>query len=579
MDAAHRSVILEKRLQLTLALFLLISFNAVSDTLYVDGTISSPCSTYNPINRNCSTGSDRAFPILADGVDLVSPGDVVVIRGGSFQEQLYINVSGLEGAPITVRGATGETAIIEQVNDPALFIQNAGHIVIENLTVRDVRGWGRLEDAHHITIHRVTFERALSNGTTGGFKIVRATQCTIDGNSFIDGNDNITMQESDENRIVNNVFREGRHSLLSVRCSNRNVFRSNRFSNTTQKAMEIYDCEGISDAPYLLDKTQRNLIEQNRFEHTRESDQDHDYNGIQYAGQQGIVRRNVFFDNLGGGLAFQNYEDEALYNYEHHAYHNTFVDNRCHGIIGSRSPTSTRFHSNEVRYNVLLGNADCGGQAVQTNIRNPGAVHLSGNMIVDSDPGFSDRSGRDFTLTSGSSLIDAAGYLAQAVGTNSGTLLTVNDAYPFFDGNGIEAEPGDIIQLEGSTERATVVFIDLTANVLTLSRPLTWTDGQGVSLAYEGDGPDVGAYERGLANLVPDPGVVPGPGGAPMAGDDTETGSQASVNGQWGGGCAVSANGFGFLLWFLGFFGVGQQCFRKRTCYVFRSLKPEQDRS
>ena len=55
----------------------------------------------------------------------------------------------------------------------------------------------------------------------------------------------------------------GRHSLLSLRCGNQNVIRGNTFSNPDQKDLEIYDCEGTSDAPVKLDATKRNLVEGN----------------------------------------------------------------------------------------------------------------------------------------------------------------------------------------------------------------------------------------------------------------------------------------------------------------------------
>ena len=53
--------------------------------------------------------------------------------------------------------------------------------------------------------------------------------------------------------------------------------------------------------------------------------------------------------------------------------------------------------------------------------------------------------------------------------------------------------PGDTIQLQGTKQKATVVGIDRAANILTLSVPLAFSDGQGVALAYAGAAPDIGA--------------------------------------------------------------------------------------
>jgi hypothetical protein len=71
--------------------------------------------------------------------------------------------------------------------------------------------------------------------------------------------------------------------------------------------------------------------------------------------------------------------------------------------------------------------------------------------------------------------------------------MQVEDAGYFSDGYGI-AE-GDTIQLDGQTVRARVLEVDREANVLVLDRALRWQAGQGVALAYEGQRPDIGAYE------------------------------------------------------------------------------------
>jgi hypothetical protein len=73
--------------------------------------------------------------------------------------------------------------------------------------------------------------------------------------------------------------------------------------------------------------------------------------------------------------------------------------------------------------------------------------------------------------------------------------LPVNDARYFRDSYGVAGVSGDHIQLAGQSETAIIVGIDYAANTLTLDRALTWSANQGVSLAYEGSAPDVGAYE------------------------------------------------------------------------------------
>ncbi|MBW2464453.1 MAG: right-handed parallel beta-helix repeat-containing protein [Deltaproteobacteria bacterium] len=492
-----------------LALLLLVPClaDAQDRDLYADGSLSGDCADYDVATRSCGAGAQLGFATVGGATSAVAPGDTVWLRGGAYEERIVPSVSGRADAVVSFRGYPGEEAVIENVSDPALFVSGLSHIMFEGFTVRDCLGWGRLEDADHVVVRDMVFEGATATGTTGSLKLVRTTQSLIEGNAFVDGNDNLMVQESDRNVVVGNTFERGRHSLLSVRCSDANIFRGNSFSNPDQKAMEIYDCEGVSDAPVEYDATHRNLIEENRFILTLGSDAPHRYNGIQYAGQDGIVRRNIFYDNAGGGFNIQVYSDEALVNYGHRVYHNTLVDNRCYGIIAADDSGDT-YEDNVVRNNLLFGNVGCADEANQSSIGNETAVLYSDNLEAATDPGFNDTAARDFRLTPGSPAIDVAAFLTTAEGAGSGTTMVVADARYFYDGGGVEGEVGDFIQLEGSPARARVVSVDIDARTLTLSEALDWTDGQGVALAYEGDGPDVGAFEYGAtAPPGPDAGV------------------------------------------------------------------------
>jgi hypothetical protein len=100
-------------------------------------------------------------------------------------------------------------------------------------------------------------------------------------------------------------------------------------------------------------------------------------------------------------------------------------------------------------------------------------------------------------------MIDAGAFLTTTVGSGSGTSMPVADVKYFYDGHGIDGEAGDMIRLAGDTRRAQVIGIDYTRNLLMLAQPLTWNDGQRVALAYDGDAPDLGAYEYGDAPAPP----------------------------------------------------------------------------
>jgi len=61
--------------------------------------------------------------------------------------------------------------------------------------------------------------------------------------------------------------------------------------------------------------------------------------------------------------------------------------------------------------------------------------------------------------------------------------------------SGVFNEPqGSVIRI-GNSGPLRIVAVDYENNVLTLDKPARWSDGDGMSLYYEGKGPDAGAYE------------------------------------------------------------------------------------
>jgi hypothetical protein len=99
----------------------------------------------------------------------------------------------------------------------------------------------------------------------------------------------------------------------------------------------------------------------------------------------------------------------------------------------------------------------------------------------------------DFSLQSDSPAIDSGLFLTSTLSAGSGNQLHVVSANYFFDGYDIV--DGDLIQLEGQKTIAQITSIDYETNTITVDRELSWAAGQGVSLAYHGAAPDMGAYE------------------------------------------------------------------------------------
>ncbi len=477
---------------------------APGNRLYVDNQIApASCVTYDVATRSCGSGTRTAYRELNAASAAAVPGDTVLIRGGTFNTRFTPQRSGSPGAPITFQNYPGETVTITLASgsmQPGIELTDREHLVLNGIHVDNAMMWAQLLRSCYNVIKNGRYTRARDLGSRGGFRLVDSDYNVLVNNRFEDGNDNLFLENSHRNLIQGNVLAGARHTLLVLACSGHNVVRGNTLANPSQKGMEVFDCEGVIESLYddtrqvrRLDATHRNLIEDNRFIATRASSNWWDYNAIQYAGQEGILRRNRFHDNLGGGLGFQVYADEALHNYGNRSYHNSFHANRCFGIL-TGSGGGTRYQDNVFLNNVVYGNSNCANTATAEIVNNaPGANHFTNNMITN--PGFLSAGSRFLRPAAGSPMIDAGAFLTTALGSGSGTQLTVQDASYFTDGFGIAGEAGDEIQLQGQTVRARILAVDYATNTLTLDRSLSWTAGQGVALHYYGTAPDIGAYE------------------------------------------------------------------------------------
>jgi Putative metal-binding motif/Right handed beta helix region len=504
-------------------------------TLYVDNGLAADCADYEVASRTCGSGSDTAYASLSDGVAAAQAGDEVRLREGTYHEALTPTVSGAPGAEVIIGAYGDEEVVLTGDFSPAIIVLDAvQYLVLEGLTVSDAR-WVEATSVHHVVLRDNRFLSTPASGTTGNVRFISSDHNRIERNVFDDGNDNLLLIDSDHNLVEGNTLTEGRHSVLSVRCSGYNVFRDNYLANSQQKIGEVYDCgDDTSIVPHAFDATARNLFEYNTFAEGVTYYSTSGGNGIQYAGQDGILRRNVFYQT-NVGLGMQVYDDEALYNHHNRIYHNVFFDNHCAGVSVRGNGVDNVFVNNVLAANRGVS-GDCFGEGTaQLLYRNPLAEILfvandfwsgqvgeaviqdefdiggpladfesgypdlfAGNLNVD--PGFTDGVARDFSLLATSPLVDAGAFLTRVVGGGSGTSLPVVDARFFFDGFAIDGQEGDLIGLEGQTDTVRVVAVDLSSHTLTLSAPLTWSADQGVSLAYLGLAPDIGAYELGASD-------------------------------------------------------------------------------
>lgn len=420
-----------------------------------------------------------------------------------------------------------------------IYSNNYGHVLFENTTNMVLTNCTFLrshpDDFTYQGIRMLTITRSnkIQNCTIMKWGKVNEA-CNDDGEAagLTTGPDNMN---SGWNLVENNLFMYSSHDHIGTGCPS-NIIRNNVFINPVwmptngacvnigQQAEEIElnmygaysgrhlkpgDGESTVGVPAQLDH--RNVYESNRFYYTGPPPDDNGAVAIECVQRYGIFRYNTISFSLGAAVYPRNMSADnfaisnVFYNNVMHAnglswiYGGLGMQNYSGGIIEGADPYPVdNFFVNNILWNNLPTNIEeqvWTDQIIRTNWNdNFGAAYpdfISTNGIGwHYDP----ENMPDYHLQDVSPCIDTATWLAFAVGTsNNATVLTLDNSLYFSDGNGIV--PGDAIQFSNQTATARILTNDWKLNKLYLDSPLSWVDGQGVSLQYQGTAPDFGAYE------------------------------------------------------------------------------------
>jgi hypothetical protein len=431
-----------------------------------------------------------------------------------------------------------------------LAVQNSNHITVQNVTFRRANGWAGVDisgfysndglywedmpkntprqgSTSYVTLQDSTIDNVGEYATPSGDAIQvaygRVQHTLIQGNTITHGGHDLVEFDGDYGVLQDNLLNNSYRDIAGGDTGYRSIEVQGSFNVVQRNLMEHARFGGGGYvAPVAVIRGDDNIVRQNAL-----------YDGITYGLGVWCATSSPTVENLRiynntlydiGGAAWAVYAYAGCETLSHHVFANNLVMN-------SRMSTGTLpgvYHGSTVPDDDVLfavmggsglvnvGQGPTAQSAVKGNLfwpesGGPAYVMLDGaegriplsvasgqypqffsaNLV--SRPTFVSASPRalaDFRLEPSSPGVAAGTFLTHAVCSATSNRLSVQDSLYFTDGNGVI--PGDTIELEGTTDRATIVAIDHSSHTLTLSTPVAFTNGQGVALPYNGTAPDIG---------------------------------------------------------------------------------------
>ncbi len=488
---------------------------------------------------NASTGNDsnsgtlsKPWRTIEKANNTLVAGDTVNIQSGTYSnDPINPRNSGNSNQYITYQRYQSETPTL--TNGTAINLTNKSYIIVDGLRVGDASIFLLMDNTSYSIIRNCMME-----GNAVDWQAVRITNRSrynqISANTIrrLDGDKQKEMMSLNNgasyNLISNNNLYGGTHGTLMIQKRSQDNY-STQFNIIRNNIVEPYNgrCFSLSGGLGLAD---HNVIEYNIFKNQKPTP--FSPAGMsKFASNFAIYRYNVFHSNTTTAFLLfdaRNAMTNAISN--NRFYNNTMYDT----ILGF----TTQWIDSIGEQNKYYNNISSLGQFIRDNKSE--AIFSNNNLMnnspndsviywhdntwrsassantqysnfannISADPLFVNAQDKDFHLESNSPCIDTGNFLTNITSSSgSGTSFVVADSLWFMDGFGFV--DGDKIQLEEETTTAMITHIDYTTNTITVNSSLTWDEGQGVSLVYQGSAPDIGAYEYLSGDLLPTDEIKP----------------------------------------------------------------------
>lgn len=152
--------------------------------LYVDKGAAS-CSDSGP------GSASRPFCTLAKSAAVAKPGTTVLVRGGTYTEQLTPKVSGIAGSPVTFQAAPGENVVLQGAGAYGVYVSGRSYVSIRGFNVTGTVDIGiYVKGSDHVIVdgNHVSYAGQPVNGYTARGITMNTTVDSVIRGNLVDHN-------------------------------------------------------------------------------------------------------------------------------------------------------------------------------------------------------------------------------------------------------------------------------------------------------------------------------------------------------------------------------------------------------
>jgi parallel beta-helix repeat protein len=173
---------------------------------------------------------------LQDVVDVADPGDTIIVRDGTYTENVEVNVANL-----TLRSEHGSafTTVVAAVNSSDVFLVTANSVTITGFAVQNAtsaRGI-RLQSVHHCTVSGNN-----ASGNYRGIYLSGSSNNTLTDNTALDNYYGIFLEySSNNNNLTGNTANSNSNNGIYLRDScNNNTLTDNTVNSNNDNGIHLY---------------------------------------------------------------------------------------------------------------------------------------------------------------------------------------------------------------------------------------------------------------------------------------------------------------------------------------------------